>query len=111
MTNDMIKLYNRKLFAKLNDVCSEDGQWHRSGNKLRLFDNQRVYYHAKRFVGRQRGKIDDGVERRAGEREERERGGPERLKKGQRRVGADRAENGRVVGGQSQNCCNCGEQR
>ncbi|RNA29594.1 hypothetical protein BpHYR1_022932 [Brachionus plicatilis] len=44
----MIKFYNRKLLAKLNDVCSGDGQWHRSGNKLRLFDNQTVYYHGEK---------------------------------------------------------------
>ena len=48
MINERIKFYNRKLVAKLNDVCSGDGQWHRSGNELRLFDNQRVYYHGEK---------------------------------------------------------------
>ncbi|CAF1059474.1 unnamed protein product [Brachionus calyciflorus] len=46
--DSLMNFRGRKLIAKLNDIRLEDGQWFRSNNRLKLFDNQRLYYHEEK---------------------------------------------------------------
>ncbi|CAF1135484.1 unnamed protein product, partial [Brachionus calyciflorus] len=58
--NSLMNFRGRQLVAKLNDIRSEDGQWFRSNNRLKLFDNQRLYYHEEKtkYVKKQNDIID-----------------------------------------------------
>ncbi|CAF0901819.1 unnamed protein product [Brachionus calyciflorus] len=58
--NSLMNFRGRQLFAKLNDIRSEDGQWSRSNNRLKLFDNQRLYFHEEKtkYIKKQNAIID-----------------------------------------------------
>jgi hypothetical protein len=43
-------LEGRPLSAKMNNIRSEDGQWYRTNNTHKLFDNQRLYYHDEKMA-------------------------------------------------------------
>ncbi|CAF0993769.1 unnamed protein product [Brachionus calyciflorus] len=45
---DIIKDQGQQLLAKLIDIRSDHGQWFCSNNRLKLFDNQRLYYNEEK---------------------------------------------------------------